>query len=426
MSSLDKKADEKRAMSDRDPSFEDGSIQHSSKRQREDPPLPPYLERAFVEAVYKVGLQCSSPNAIIENMTLKSYDVVGEHVKKGCDVSAEHVKSHLQKHRKKPVKAVNEFMSSYDSTLSKLDSISPLDVLNKKNETDNILKYAIARLGCKTGLLLSGEPAAFLTFCSNPFFYSKLYGSTVEPSPQRDLSDSPANITVEEFHATQDPLQLLEKCTSLSFPVLTEDEKNSSLGRTLAYIIGMFDSFKQHILINRRRQYNQLITELDNRITIKRNPVQNDTDLVTSASIKPTDMDDMSNNYFIYEPSQSSLIRMSQPGPGDSLSNENRYYVDPYRGDEGSCTTALMKMRANCPTPRIENCHRHLDQQAHGLIKPDDSHSYQLPYDADDRSIQHLVMMHRSRHDYSYSSIFPNNSMDSMKADFDQHFQGPL
>jgi SHAQKYF class myb-like DNA-binding protein len=378
-----------------------------------------HLQRAFVEAVYKVGLQASSPNTILENMTLKSYDIVGDQVRKGQDITGEHVKSHLQKHRKNLDKAMKEFMLSYDTAMSQLESIPTLDFCNQRNQPEKQLENAIAAMGCKPSFLLGAEPAAFLSFCSNPFLHPNGFENTCEA--ERDPSHSPANITIEEFHA-KNPLEMLERCTSLSIPSLTEDEKKSSLGKTLALIMGMFDSFKQHILDHRRHQQSHVTNYVNSSALIKRNPQEESVDLATRASITPIDMDDMSKNYFVYEPSESSLTRLTRIS---SITNEARYHLDQYQTDRG--IKGLKKTRANSSTPRIDNCNGHFNTtyQLTYDLKPDDNQTYELPLDADDRSIQRLVHNWNAHSDHPYSSVF-NNSLDSAKMDFDHHFPGSM
>lgn len=350
-------------------SNEDDTFQRSPKRQRQEATWPMHIQRAFVEAIYKVGLHASSPNTIIENMALKSYDIVGDQVRKGQDITGEHVKSHLQKHRKKPDKALKEFMLSYDSAMAKLDSIPTLDIWNQRDQPEMLLENAIVALGCKPSLLLGAEPAAFLSLCSNPFLHPSGYDNTCESTAERDLTHSPANITIEEFHP-KDPLEMLERCTSLSIPILTEDEKKSALGKTLTFIMGMFDSFKQHILDHRRHQQHLQKTKSINNhsILIKRNLQEMNRDLSSRASITPIDMDNMSKAYFVYEPSQSSLTRLTRTSQQDfSLKNEIPYHFDQYEGEYS--TQVIKTTRGHSSTPRIDNCYGHFNT------------TYELSYD---------------------------------------------
>jgi len=414
--------EEEKEISNHNLSSEDVCTQRTPKRQRDEPPWPMHLQRAFVEAIYKIGLQASSPNTILENMTLKSYDIVGDRVRKGHDITGEHVKSHLQKHRKKPDKTMKEFMISYDTAMSKLYSIPMLDTWDERNQPEKLLQKSIAALGCKPSLLLGAEPAAFLSFCSNPFLHPDGYEmNTGEAST--NLNQPPANITIEEFHA-ENPLEILERCTSISIPFLTADEKNTSLGKTLALIMGMFDSFKQHILYRRRHQESgrMMFNHVNNNDMINLKSQDRSGDLATRASITPIDMDNMSNNYFVYEPSESSLTRFTQISQHELSKNGARNQLSPYPIDRGTAKV-VKKRRTNNSTPRIDNCQVHIDtayRHAYDL-KPDHSKTYELPIDSDDHSIQRLVNNWVTQSEYPYSTIFSNNSTDSMKTDFDYH-----
>eukprot|EP00977_Amphora_coffeiformis_P003196 scaffold597_cov176-Amphora_coffeaeformis.AAC.2 len=71
------------------------------------PPWTPDLHRAFVEAVFRIGIQRASPRAIEHYM---------HHSK---ELTAERTKSHLQKFRKNKEKSAREFMAEYDVFLAK-------------------------------------------------------------------------------------------------------------------------------------------------------------------------------------------------------------------------------------------------------------------------------------------------------------------
>ena len=68
---------------------------------------PEELHRDFVSAIFDVGLKHSSPSTIIE------------HMPKNPDITTERVKSHLQKYRNNRAKSKQDFMSSYENSLTK-------------------------------------------------------------------------------------------------------------------------------------------------------------------------------------------------------------------------------------------------------------------------------------------------------------------
>lgn len=103
----------------------------------------PEMHRAFVQAIFNVGINRASPGVITQNMKAHPEDL-----------TAERIKSHLQKFRKNKEKSVQNFMEEYESALSH--------------------KIAAARRGPTSGSALpqetsdglGSETAANLTFAS--------------------------------------------------------------------------------------------------------------------------------------------------------------------------------------------------------------------------------------------------------------------
>ncbi len=203
-------------------------------------PLDAAQHRALVEAIFHTGLQSCSPSFLLEEMMLKSEDI-----------TSERVKSHLQKFRKKGDSAVEEFMESYDSAMRKYDDLfrrpssSAISAADLQVYTDMFVTQ-----GKADGRLLAGEAAANLTVAD-----------MLLPIQDMDMSDSPSdqNATGHLIHVDQkvssppDPMLFMmqflqgQSLTSVQLPVLTEDEKNSPLGASLCYIMGLFMSLRQHI-----------------------------------------------------------------------------------------------------------------------------------------------------------------------------------
>uniref|UniRef100_A0A7S3QDX4 HTH myb-type domain-containing protein n=1 Tax=Chaetoceros debilis TaxID=122233 RepID=A0A7S3QDX4_9STRA len=154
---------------------------------------PDELHRDFVSAVFDVGLKHSSPSALLEQMP------------KHEDITSERIKSHLQKYRLHRQKSKKEFMSSYDRTLMKM----------KRGEIES-----------NSSSLNSGEVAAHLSFTS---------------IQKAELGFATAN---------SDENGLLQGGI-LQLPQLTEDEKQSHVGTSLGYLMGLFFSLKQQLLAKR-------------------------------------------------------------------------------------------------------------------------------------------------------------------------------
>ena len=151
---------------------------------------PDELHRDFVSAVFDVGLKHSSPSAILEQMAPNE------------QITTERIKSHLQKYRLHRQKSKKEFMSSYDSTLSKM----------KSGESE----FDTTSMNC-------GEKAAHLTY------------STMN---EKEVVDSTS----------------LMEGGVLQLPQLTEDEKHSPVGASMGYLLGLFFSLKQQLHAQRASQ----------------------------------------------------------------------------------------------------------------------------------------------------------------------------
>jgi SHAQKYF class myb-like DNA-binding protein len=152
---------------------------------------PEELHREFVAAVFDVGLKHSSPSAILE------------HMEGNKQITSERVKSHLQKYRLHRAKSKKEFMSSYDSTLSKMN-LGTMDL----DGMDSIQ---------------CGEVAAHLTY-----------------SIQQEKPGNSSNMCLLP---APDP----SSHSALHLPQLTEEEKRSPIGASMGYLMGLFFSLQQQL-----------------------------------------------------------------------------------------------------------------------------------------------------------------------------------
>lgn len=161
---------------------------------------PDELHRDFVSAIFDVGLKHSSPNAILG------------HMPKHEDITSERIKSHLQKYRVHRAKSKNEFMSNYVASLSKFRSVG---------------------MGHVTSLA-GGEVAAHLTYATT---------TETEEAKVPAAKEAPAL-------ASQTTEQQLPAGT-LQFPRLTEAEKQSPIGASMGYLMGLFFSLRQQLMAQR-------------------------------------------------------------------------------------------------------------------------------------------------------------------------------
>jgi SHAQKYF class myb-like DNA-binding protein len=177
---------------------------------------PEDLHRDFVSAIFDVGLKHSSPSTILEHMPTHE------------QVTTERIKSHLQKYRLHRVKSKKEFLTSFESSLQ-----------NYQTNGDD---------GVKT--VACGEVAAQLTFTALQEFSSgKGATSAASPKPAEipNSADETQTDTPEDIMAHQQQ----QNSESLMLPQLTEAEKASPIGAAMGYLMGLFFSLKQQLMIQR-------------------------------------------------------------------------------------------------------------------------------------------------------------------------------
>jgi SHAQKYF class myb-like DNA-binding protein len=185
---------------------------------------PEDLHRDFVSAIFDVGLKHSSPSTVMEHMPAHE------------QITTERIKSHLQKYRLHRQKSKKDFMSSYSATVQKLNA----------EGMDGVTVFA------------GGEVAGHLT-----------YSTLTQPDPEVDDSDNTQSAVVDDavtepqshgvnnIHAV--PAQAVQEPQPDVFvlPRLTEAEKQSPIGTSLGYLLGLFFSLKQQL--DRQRQEQQEI-----------------------------------------------------------------------------------------------------------------------------------------------------------------------
>lgn len=171
---------------------------------------PEDLHRDFVAAVFDVGLKHSSPSTILESMP------------KHEQITSERVKSHLQKYRIHRIKSKKEFMSSYDEGLKKI------------------------REGT-LGSLSAGELASFLTHNSmNENETADSAGESEHNLPRPATVENEDQNPIKGKKDTENPSQEI-----LTLPRLTEIEKQSPIGASMGYLMGLFFSLKQQLMAQR-------------------------------------------------------------------------------------------------------------------------------------------------------------------------------
>jgi SHAQKYF class myb-like DNA-binding protein len=185
----------------------------SNKIHRHAPAWSHESHRAFVEAIYNIGLKQASPSVILEHMVSKH----------DC-ITSEKVKSHLQKYRKNHPKGKDEFLASYDEWIDEARQIQ-----EEHSESYFSMEDLIQKMGSNS--FSSGNMAAILTF-------SVVLSDCKMPPPIKGLgktgNDSPLDASAEDYK------YYFSEGGSLTFPDLSDKEKESSVGQALTYVQTMF------------------------------------------------------------------------------------------------------------------------------------------------------------------------------------------
>jgi len=159
--------------------------------------------RAFVSAIFNVGIQESSPMAILDHMNKRSK-------KEYEGLNLEKVKSKLQKYRKNKSKYKAEFMDAYDTACSEFSNLNDSNIRGK----------APYRHLPSVSSLSSGEVAAFLSHST------MREGTTVEP----------------DFR-----YEKVRHESGLNLPTITQDEMKTPVGRAIGVFTTLFLTLKEEL-----------------------------------------------------------------------------------------------------------------------------------------------------------------------------------
>lgn len=176
--------------------------------------------RAFVSAVYHVGMKHASPAIILENMHTRP-----------ISITSERVKSHLQKYRLNRNKGKEEFMSGYDNWMTKAITLS-----NKSESSRNITAQPSFILDMMSSTLpVPGDIAAFLS-----------YSVMMESKKGADSGKTKSKVESQNAEVDDDYVQYFTGA-SITFPQLSEEEKLSTLGKGLCYVMALFVNMSEHL-----------------------------------------------------------------------------------------------------------------------------------------------------------------------------------
>jgi SHAQKYF class myb-like DNA-binding protein len=189
----------------------------------------------FVAAIFDVGLKQSSPSVIMEHMTRC----------KGADmITSERIKSKLQKYRNNKEKSKQEFMDEYHSFLHRAKLMGGSNLTNPSS--------IFLLMGPSERSLLGGDVAGYLTFAA-----SKGEGANRVNKPNTNTEggvDGTNDGTIVSSHVLQQGiLDFVNDFAgrTIPFPTLSEAEKNSPLGASMTFVMGLFFSMQQQLVRDR-------------------------------------------------------------------------------------------------------------------------------------------------------------------------------
>jgi SHAQKYF class myb-like DNA-binding protein len=189
---------------------------------------PEELHRCFVSAIFDCGLLNVSPSLVLAHMTNPP-----------ASVSSERVKSHLQKYRKKKEISKAAFMADYDAFMRTAKSVSGAD-----GNANNMLIPPAMLMNMMDGLPSGGDVAAFLTLAT-------MAEGNTDANCQIDEQLPPIGSLAKDAPDYSKDYA----CARVPYPKLSEEEKRSPLGISVAYVMGLLSVMVQHMVQERRKHF---------------------------------------------------------------------------------------------------------------------------------------------------------------------------
>ena len=179
----------------------------------------------------KNGISQASPAVIRQEMTLDTEAV-----------TSERIKSKLQKYRASKEKSVESFMKEYDDWMRKA---APLvnapggDMLRDKSDFEIMSMMGMCHP-------IGGEAAALLSY---QVMTEKVPGSHAE-SRCSASSQATRTQTMTEKSSMESRRERDQSLVHISVPILSEEEKETALGKAMTHVLGILESLSQHRAFN--------------------------------------------------------------------------------------------------------------------------------------------------------------------------------
>lgn len=216
-----------------------------------------------------------------------------ESVENSNPVTSERVKSHLQKYRKNKDKSKDEYLCEYDAWLQKALTVGIASAASHRNSGSQVSASTVLELmGGSERKLLGGDLAAFLSYSvmlEEQQVHTDYEGGTMStetgmqrtnqgtssyPESAGSYENDVGGVSTAAFNsrkrylpseqANENDSKLIRLTGArIPFPVLTEDERKSSLGESISHVIGLFHSMTHHLMKEREKERKNLVATKD-------------------------------------------------------------------------------------------------------------------------------------------------------------------
>lgn len=209
---------------------------HQTDERHAKRPHPAYtadnaIHRSLVEAIYSIGMRHASPAILLEQLP-----------EVPAALTSERVKSHLQKHRNNKERSTDEFMADYDSWLQKACTLggegrgtgfltSPRSMLDMMGQSK----------------VQGGEMAAYLTYS---ILHEPFEGMVADSAAAEDDRTMP-HLSLSSLRAKAAEYTMNYSGNRIPFPILTEEERKSSLGSAFGHVMGTLYTLNRHFMQER-------------------------------------------------------------------------------------------------------------------------------------------------------------------------------
>jgi SHAQKYF class myb-like DNA-binding protein len=202
------------SIDEEDPKEESTYKKQVTKPQEDESLSEEDLHRDIVDAIFEYGVTHACPSSISDNMQLHP-----------AELTKERIKSRLQKFRKRRKKEKDEFLDDYDKFL---------DVAKREDYGPNLRKLT------PLDRVYGGKAVALMAH------------SVMQESRSAAPLNTLGKTSVPEKTFTRTTNKYGHPTTKMPFPILSEKEKSSALGKSLDLTLGLVQNLHKHLVEQRQ------------------------------------------------------------------------------------------------------------------------------------------------------------------------------